>query len=1170
MADIVPATSPQQEFAESSYGPIDSNALLSVPSSPPSKSSPVVTLQPAQDMSYSTVHHGDVLQAPPLNDSPERKMLRLNARGRFSSPVLNRLHQDTAEGTKPKTRKSRRARGQRKHLLVVCAYGSDVSSRTDIARRIEQILKGAMTTNKATSKDLGVPPEPSGPPKPTHPFFLSKSGHSQEPGLTAQSSPGVLSKPRQEQLETRKTSAVTPGKLRSQIQVRQDDRAFSGFGIGAFGSTQDRSMIKHPGACEPAWPSRGAAHVRGPQECPSRPRSRGDESPNSSVVSVVRGQRKLKYKAIRIAEDENIISKFDQALHFSQGDVVDEYGFKRPPAALRIPERLLITGSELEMMVRKRVRAHLPDPVSVVGDPRSTDDELHGSDLSTTHPALSALYGSIADTLTPFDQCRYEQQMWVQKYAPKTADQVLQSRKEVATLRDWLGKLTISAVESGNKPPPNSSTKLENKKPRKKRRKRAEELEGFIVSSDENACDMDELTDPEDAVQLDGLRPLQKRSQVRVGIQDADTSTKFSSATLLSGPHGCGKTAAVFAVAKELGFEVFEINAGSRRSGKDIIDRVGNMSQNHQVQRAQDDSITASADEDLDHVSETLRRDLSSGRQGTMNSFFSPKAQKKEEVKSRPKKAAVLPTKNDSKEPGIPRLRRQKQSLILLEEVDVLFEEDKQFWTTVLELIAHSKRPLIMTCNDESVVPLHIIPLHAILRFTWAPLDLATDYLLLLAAREGHVLERNAVSSLYEAKSYDLRASITELDFWCQMAVGDPKGGLSWLYQRWPPGKDVDEQGRTLRVVSKGTYEKGMGWLDRDISAGVEAADFDAEAELLLQARESWDLEVGVWQNLPSTQDFQPFNSTADYESAAKNRPREDVLSTLKQLGHLLDGLSAADVYCKIGAPSTYQERMDPTQPTLSERARANYAEGDQLIQADTSADYTNLDLQLLLATQLLAKRSVLNSNPRGLDEGMHPPHDLQAHILRGFSLAPVTEATIISAIIDRNKPHLSTHALTRHDFSLAFDPIAAPPTSALSAATGMLASVFDRPFNIVTTDLAPYARGIVRYDLRLEEQRLRLSGLVSQGGQPGKRVRTTRAARSALEGGKRESTRRERWFPKALNMALVLRTGGREWGRAVSEVEGEREGEGFVPSQGTEERRGSVGSAEGSVSKGE
>ncbi|KAL2357431.1 hypothetical protein BJ546DRAFT_309706 [Cryomyces antarcticus] len=579
MADIVPATSPQQEFAESSYGPIDSNALLSVPSSPPSKSSPVVTLQPAQDMSYSTVHHGDVLQAPPLNDSPERKMLRLNARGRFSSPVLNRLHQDTAEGTKPKTRKSRRARGQRKHLLVVCAYGSDVSSRTDIARRIEQILKGAMTTNKATSKDLGVPPEPSGPPKPTHPFFLSKSGHSQEPGLTAQSSPGVLSKPRQEQLETRKTSAVTPGKLRSQIQVRQDDRAFSGFGIGAFGSTQDRSMIKHPGACEPAWPSRGAAHVRGPQECPSRPRSRGDESPNSSVVSVVRGQRKLKYKAIRIAEDENIISKFDQALHFSQGDVVDEYGFKRPPAALRIPERLLITGSELEMMVRKRVRAHLPDPVSVVGDPRSTDDELHGSDLSTTHPALSALYGSIADTLTPFDQCRYEQQMWVQKYAPKTADQVLQSRKEVATLRDWLGKLTISAVESGNKPPPNSSTKLENKKPRKKRRKRAEELEGFIVSSDENACDMDELTDPEDAVQLDGLRPLQKRSQVRVGIQDADTSTKFSSATLLSGPHGCGKTAAVFAVAKELGFEVFEINAGSRRSGKDIIDRVGNMSQ---------------------------------------------------------------------------------------------------------------------------------------------------------------------------------------------------------------------------------------------------------------------------------------------------------------------------------------------------------------------------------------------------------------------------------------------------------------------------------------------------------------------------------------------------------------------------------------------------------------
>jgi hypothetical protein len=149
--------------------------------------------------------------------------------------------------------------------------------------------------------------------------------------------------------------------------------------------------------------------------------------------------------------------------------------------------------------------------------------------------------------------------------------------------------------------------------------------------------------------------------------------------------------------------------------------------------------------------------------------------------------------------------------------------------------------------------------------------------------------------------------------------------------------------------------------------------------------------------------------------------------------------------------------------------------------------------------------------------------------------LAPITESQVISHIT-ASRTKAPDH-LTRYDYSLAFDPIASVEKSTFQSTTCVEPSCLDRPMSIIATDIAPYVRGIVAYDAHLQQERAKLSNLLSEGGRPRKRMRTTRSAMSALEGGSRKSTRRERWFGDKVNAQWVERTGMPCWRDAAAKL---------------------------------
>lgn len=1029
----------------------------------------------------------DEQPAQPRSATPKKRVLRVRNDGRLISPSAPKVEPEPVLVKSPKKRRGRPPKAK-PSKVVVLKYGSDADSRRRIGHEVDDILSGVTVAVRRLENKVKAPPKPAGPPKPPHPFFTGKSVKNDEahpfftgkvPRKDESSDSQQPGPPAAQQLPGPKKTAITPAKLRAEARGCQPPRetpVFQSF-VGGHRATKSHGTIDAP------WPTKESAHVRNIDE------TEAAKVPSSALTRPnIEHPRKLKRTAVTVADGENLITRLSKQLDFIKKSHEQLSTMRyQPSEAVRLPTRLLTTGVGIQSQVERELRMA---------------NSTHRA--RRTHPAIKTTFEQIEHTMTPFDEGQCETHAWTQKYAPTSADFVLQAGKEAFVLRDWLQSLTVMTVHNA-KNGANKPVVSEVKKPPRKKRKTMED--DFIVLDEEleESTEMVDVSDGEDFG-----KPAATFGSTS---QKSAIMTRNKNVVVLSGPHGCGKSAAVYAVAKELGFEVFEINSSSRRSAKDIQDKVGDMSENHLVNHHHKDtkpthSGTTAEDNDNQRMDQALQKDLESGRQGTMTSFFSSKPKKA--VKSEPKvvvntkqakkaKSEAQATLSMAAKPG----RHQKQSLILFEEADVLLEDDQQFWLQVTKLASQSKRPVVITCTNENLIPLGL-PLGAILRLTPPPLDLAADYLLTLAAKEGHLLERKAVADLYESRNCDLRASISELNFWCQMTVGDRKGGLDWIYQRWPPGKDVDENGRILRVASKGTYQSGMGYFSNDIIAAAENIGFSKEEALLKSVWSDWGISP--------TQ----INPEEQQESTA-SQPRRSTSSvqTLDRMNQMLEATSSADVYCRVGLPSyenIYDEPMDPSLPPVPEKEKLNYTVDTPFIQVDPLIDFTTFDTEMAIESHHSIRRVFANTS------AVAPPSLQQENQFRNLILA-------------KCRKQLDHPSLSRPDFSDALDDLAYHPDCppAFDSKYPYTASSFDRTFRIVAEDLAPFVRSIVSYEIRLEQERLRISNLLSEGGRS-KRPRTTRASRVALEGGTRATKRRERWFDKELNRTAVMATAGKSW----------------------------------------
>ncbi|KAF9491036.1 hypothetical protein BDN71DRAFT_111272 [Pleurotus eryngii] len=453
---------------------------------------------------------------------------------------------------------------------------------------------------------------------------------------------------------------------------------------------------------------------------------------------------------------------------------------KKDAAKARSQSRSPLSPSVLSSLIKDDSHVGLPSKTLLIQpDFVSEEQEAYLASIPKahvqTHPAIGRIVASLnQDTasLRPVPPSS-SQMLWSDRWRPSHADEVLGNEQSALYLRDWLSALQLQITSilpstargdskqanglksssKSKKPAEKRGTKrprviraVDKKRSRKKRRIDEEDDNDWIVADDIPEADLF----PEDS--LEDLQPARRiYRQESVPIEHTPPSSQpvykfdsLSNTILLTGPSGVGKTAAIYACAEELGWDVFEVYPGiGKRGGANLDNLVGEVGKSHLV-------------------GTSMRRhaDMNVGAEKESPNLFLRKKSRKmktidseEEDNSTPFNNGTPPNElMDSSTGETLGSGEVRQSIVLLEEVDILFRDDTNFWPVVTNFIKDCRRPVVCTCNDPSLVPVDDLPLQATLQFVHPDPDMTVSFLQALCCVEGTLVDRASLARLYESE----------------------------------------------------------------------------------------------------------------------------------------------------------------------------------------------------------------------------------------------------------------------------------------------------------------------------------------------------------------------------------------------------------------------------------
>ncbi|TKY56163.1 ATPase family AAA domain-containing protein 5 [Spatholobus suberectus] len=229
---------------------------------------------------------------------------------------------------------------------------------------------------------------------------------------------------------------------------------------------------------------------------------------------------------------------------------------------------------------------------------------------------------------------------------------------------------------------------------------------------------------------------------------------------LITGPTGSGKSAAVYACAQEQGFKVLERSASDCRNGAAVKQYFGEALESHGVKRL------------LDHT-------VNSHKKKTVKLLPAPALPNGIAAEEMDDGVIELITISDDEAHSLggasPRLhdksnvftRDSVQTLILIEDVDILFPEDRGCIAAIQHISETAKGPIILTSNSNNAgLPDSFARLHV--SFSLPLPDELLCHMYMVCVTEEVNINPLLLKKFVQSCDGDIRKTIMQLQFWFQ------------------------------------------------------------------------------------------------------------------------------------------------------------------------------------------------------------------------------------------------------------------------------------------------------------------------------------------------------------------------------------------------------------------